>query len=32
LGLFKGSERAPVTPASANDGQNRIKLATLRVD
>lgn len=32
LGLFKGSERAPVTPASANDGQNRIKLATIRVD
>jgi len=32
LGLFKGKERAPVTPAAAGDGQNRLRLATLVVE
>jgi len=31
VGLFKGSERAPVTPAGASDGMNRVRLATIVV-
>jgi arylsulfatase A-like enzyme len=32
LGLFKGSRRQPVTPASASDGQDRLRLATILVE
>jgi hypothetical protein len=32
LGLFKGSRRQPVTPASASDGQDRLRLATIMVE
>jgi hypothetical protein len=28
VGLFKGTARAPVTPASASDGRDRLRLAT----
>jgi arylsulfatase A-like enzyme len=31
VGLFKGSARAPVTPPSATDGHDRLKLATIVV-
>jgi hypothetical protein len=31
VGLFKGTARAPVTPSSATDGQNRLRLATIVV-
>ncbi|HEY5283663.1 MAG TPA: sulfatase, partial [Polyangia bacterium] len=31
VGLFKGVARAPVTPASASDGRDRLKLATMVV-
>jgi hypothetical protein len=31
VGLFKGSARAPVTPASASDGHDRLRLATITV-
>jgi len=31
VGLFKGSARAPVTPASASDGGDRLRLATIIV-
>jgi arylsulfatase A-like enzyme len=32
LGLFKGKDRAPVTPAAVSEGQNRLRLATLAVE
>ena len=31
VGLWKGNQRAPVTPASASDGRDRLRLATLVV-
>jgi hypothetical protein len=31
VGLFKGNARAPVTPASASDGRDRLRLATIVV-
>jgi hypothetical protein len=31
VGLFKGNERAKVTPASASDGHDRLRLATIVV-
>ena len=31
VGLFKGSGRLPVTPPAANDGKDRLRLATIRV-
>jgi arylsulfatase A-like enzyme len=31
VGLFKGNARAPVTPASASDGHDRLRLATITV-
>jgi arylsulfatase A-like enzyme len=31
VGLFKGASRAPVTPASASDGRDRLRLATITV-
>jgi hypothetical protein len=31
VGLFKGSARAPITPPSASDGHDRLKLATITV-
>jgi arylsulfatase A-like enzyme len=31
LGMFKGSQRLPVTPAAANDGRDRLRLATIVV-
>ena len=31
VGLFKGSARAPVTPANASDGHDRLRLATITV-
>jgi arylsulfatase A-like enzyme len=31
VGLFKGNARAPITPASASDGHDRLKLATITV-
>jgi choline-sulfatase len=31
IGLFKGNQRAPVTPASASDGRDRLRLATIVV-
>jgi arylsulfatase A-like enzyme len=31
VGLFKGRERAPISPAGAGDGQDRIRLATIQV-
>lgn len=31
IGLFKGSARAPVTPANASDGHDRLRLATITV-
>jgi hypothetical protein len=31
VGLFKGRDRAPVTPASASDGQDRVRLCTIVV-
>jgi hypothetical protein len=31
VGLFKGTARAPVTPSTATDGQNRLRLATVVV-
>jgi hypothetical protein len=32
VGLFKGSGRMPVTPPAANDGKDRLRVATIRVD
>ncbi len=32
FGLWKGSNRMPVTPAEAHDGKNRLRLATIRVE
>jgi hypothetical protein len=32
VGLFKGSQRQPVTPASASDGRDRLRVATIVVD
>jgi arylsulfatase A-like enzyme len=31
LGLFKGGQRQPITPASASDGRDRLRLATIVV-
>jgi hypothetical protein len=31
VGLFKGAERMPATPASATDGHNRLRVATIEV-
>jgi arylsulfatase A-like enzyme len=31
VGLFKGSARAPITPASSGDGRDRLRLATITV-
>ena len=32
VGLFKGSARLPVTPSEANDGKDRLRVATIRVE
>jgi arylsulfatase A-like enzyme len=32
FGLFKGSSRLPVTPAEAQDGKDRLRLATIHVE
>ena len=32
LGLFKGSQRQPVTPAAASDGRDRLRVATIVVE
>lgn len=31
VGLFKGSQRDPVSPASATDGHDRLRLAVITV-
>jgi hypothetical protein len=31
IGLFKGNQRATVSPANASDRQNRLRLATITV-
>ena len=31
VGLFKGSNRLPVTPPAANDGKDRLRVATIQV-
>jgi hypothetical protein len=31
VGLFKGNQRLPVSPASASDGHDRLRLATIIV-
>jgi hypothetical protein len=31
VGLFKGSARLPVTPPEANDGKDRLRVTTIRV-
>jgi arylsulfatase A-like enzyme len=32
LGLFKGGERQPITPTSASDGRDRLRLASITVE
>ena len=32
LGLFKGADRQPVTPASAGDGRDRLRVASILVE
>lgn len=32
VGLFKGSQREPISPASVSDGQDRLRLATIVVE
>ena len=32
LGLFKGSQRQPVSPAAASDGRDRLRIATIVVE
>jgi len=32
VGLFKKTDRIPVTPAAASDGKNRLRVATIRVE
>jgi len=31
VGLFKGAARLPVTPPEANDGKDRLRVTTIRV-